>query len=159
MKAKFVLAGLAVVVVLAAVAAGVFYLQQKHAAVAPVRAPVAAPPPAPAAAPAAPAPAAPHAVAPAPAECLLPGPPPALPDGYTATDADMKLSHDAIQKFVLQLEGYQACRDAQADHAPAGTPQEKKTALIKDGDDAVDEARALANAFSAQLQIFHSRRK
>ncbi len=157
MKAKFVLAGVAVVLVLAAAAAGVFYLQQKHPAASPVQAPSVAttPAPTPAVTPAAPV----HVAPQTPAECLLPGPPPALPDGYTATEADMKLSHDAIQKFVLQLEGFQACRDAQADHAPAGTPQDKKTALIKEGDDAVDEAHALADAFSAQLQIFHGRRK
>ncbi len=159
LKAKFVLAGLLVVVVLAAAAGGIFYLQQTHKVATPVSvpAPALAPPPVPPA----PVPATPPASSPAvaPAECLLPGPPPALPDGYTATEADMKLSHDSIQKFVLQLEGFQACRDAQADHAPAGTPQEKKTALIKEGDDAVDEAHALANAFAAQLQIFHGRRK
>jgi hypothetical protein len=95
----------------------------------------------------------------APADCLLPGPPPVPPNGYTATEADMKLSHDSIQGFVQQLEAYQACRDSQADHAPADTPKDLKQSWIEQGDEAVDEAHALADAYSAQAKIFKSRQK
>jgi hypothetical protein len=102
-----------------------------------------------------------HKVAPAPvaqpADCRLPGPPPVAPDGATASIADMKLGQTAIQNFVLQLEAYQACRDSQADHAAPGTAQAQKDDWIKQGDDAVDEAHALADAFSAQLKIFKAR--
>jgi hypothetical protein len=69
----------------------------------------------------------------------------------------MKLGQTAIQNFVLQLEAYQACRDNQADHAPPGTSAAQKDDWIKQGDDAVDEAHALADAFSAQLKVFNAR--
>jgi hypothetical protein len=95
----------------------------------------------------------------APAECLLPGPPPVPPDGSTATDAEMKLGHDAIQHFVLELEAFQACRNAMIDHAPAGTTEARKQIWVQEGNAAVDEAHELADAFSAQLKLFHSRHK
>ena len=110
-----------------------------------------------AAVPAAPATAANTATA--PSECLLPGPPPVPPDGVTATDADMKLGHDAMQNFVNELEAYQACRDAQADHAGPDVSQSDKQKLIDDGDRAIDEANALAHAFGVQLDAYHAKQK
>ncbi len=156
MKAKFVVAGVVVVVLLAGGAAGLYYMQHG-----PSRAPqpaVQAPPPA-----APPATVAPPAAAPAPSaaptECLLPGPPPVPPDGSTASDADMKLGHDAIQHFVLQLEAFQACRNAMIEHAPPGTTDQVKQTWLQEGNAAVDEAHALADAFSQQLKIFHKHNK
>jgi hypothetical protein len=99
---------------------------------------------------------APPQVAP-PAACHLPGPAPVAPDGRTATLTDMKLGQTVIQNFVLQLEAYQACMDNQADRAPPRTPAAQKDDWIKQGDDAVDEAHALADSFSAQLKIFNAR--
>ncbi len=103
------------------------------------------------------APAAPVASATPPASCLLPGPPPVAPNGALASVADMKLGHDVMQNFVLRLEAYQACRNAQADHAAAGVSQTQKDAWIAQGNDAVDEANALAASFSAQLKVFKAR--
>jgi hypothetical protein len=71
----------------------------------------------------------------------------------------MKLGHDAIQHFVLQLEAFQACRNAMIDHAPAGTTAERKQIWVQEGNAAVDEAHALADAFSEQLKIFHKHTK
>jgi hypothetical protein len=92
-----------------------------------------------------------------PADCLLPGPPPAEPTGAVATKDDMALSRTVIQAFVQQLEAYQACRNNQADHAAPGVTQAQKDKWIEQGNDAVDEANALASAFSAQLQIYKTR--
>jgi hypothetical protein len=153
-KAKFVVAGVFVVVLLAAGATALFYVQ--HTPNRPAPAAVPAPPPKPATVPPPPAPPAPTA---APTDCLLPGPPPVPPDGSTASDADMKLGHDAIQHFVLQLEAFQACRNAMIDHAPAGTTEERKQVWVQEGNAAVDEAHALADAFSQQLKIFHKHNK
>ncbi len=143
---------LIVLAILAVIAAGGAYyvLQVKHPA-SPQAVPI-TPPPQPAAPTVVPAP-----PAAAPAECLLPGPPPVPPDGATATDADMKLGHDVIQAFVMQLEAYQACRNAQIDHAPAGTTDQQKQAWVQQGNAAVDEAHALADAFSSQLRLYHAR--
>lgn len=116
--------------------------------------------PAPPAAPVAPtAAAAPAAAAPPPAppaDCLLPGPPPVAPDGTTASAADMKLGHDVMQSFVNALEAYQACRNDQADHTP-GVTDAQKDKWITQGNAAVDEANALANAFAVQLKRFKAR--
>jgi hypothetical protein len=92
-----------------------------------------------------------------PADCLLPGPPPVAPNGATASQADMKLGHDVMQAFVLQLEAYQACRNAQADHAAAGVSQAQKDGWVEQGNQAVDEANALAASFGAQLKLFKAR--
>jgi hypothetical protein len=133
--------------VLVIVAAGAFFaLRHKappapppatHAAVAPTPTP---PPPAPAT---------------VPADCLLPGPPPVPPDGQTATEADMRLGHNVIQAFVKQLEAYQACRNAQVDHATASA--EQKQQWLDEGNAAVDKANELAQAFAVQLKIYKAR--
>jgi hypothetical protein len=102
-------------------------------------------------------PAAPSAAPQAPPDCLLPGPPPVAPDGNTATAADMKLGHDVLQGFVVQLEAYQACRNNQADHAAPGVSDQQKQAWIEKGNEAVDEANAIASSFSDQLKIFKAR--
>ena len=69
----------------------------------------------------------------------------------------MKLGHDVMQAFVNQLEAYQACRNNQADHAAPGTPDKQKDAWIEQGNQAVDEANAIKDAYGQQLQIFKSR--
>jgi len=92
-----------------------------------------------------------------PSDCLLPGPPPVPPYGATASAADMKLGHDVIQNFVVQLEAYQACRNSQADNSPASVSNQQKQTWLADGNAAVDEANALADAFSAQLKAFKAK--
>jgi hypothetical protein len=148
---------LAVLVVVAAGAGAYYYLQHKPAAKPPAQIQVSAAP-APSVRQTTPATPSPSPSV-APAECLLPGPPPVPPDGTTSTDADMKLGHDAIQHFVQQLEAFQACRNAQIDHAPTGTTDARKQIWLQEGNAAVDEAHALADAFSAQLKVFHARKK
>jgi hypothetical protein len=151
-KAKFLIAGALVAIALAGGAA--FLLMQTQKPPVSTSAPAATAP-----APQAPAQATPTpAPAPVPvADCLLPGPPPVPPDGATASQDDMKLGHDVIQAYVVQLEAYQACRNAQADHAPLGTSDERKRIWIEQGNAAVDQAHAIADAFSAQLRAFKQR--
>lgn len=140
-KSKYGLALIAVIV--AAGIAGFVVWQKSAAPVKQVPAATVSPPSAPSATP--------------PADCLLPGPAPVPPDGGSATDADMKLGHDTIQNFVLSLEAYQACRNAQIDHAGANVSEKQKQAWIDDGNAAIDQANALASAFSVQLKIFKAR--
>jgi hypothetical protein len=94
---------------------------------------------------------------PAPADCLLPGPPPVAPDGQSASGDDMKLGHDVMQAFVVQLEAYQACRNSQIDHAAATVTPAQRAQWLEQGNDAIDEANALAATFSRQLQIFKAK--
>jgi hypothetical protein len=132
----------------AVIAAGVLFVVYSHRTVPPVAQPyTAAPPPV----------AAPAAAMQAPRECLLPGPPPVAPEGATASADEMRLGHTVIQNFVFQLEHYQTCRNTQLDHPPPGTTEQQKQAWLEQGNAAVDEAHAVANAFSAQLKIFNAR--
>ncbi len=93
----------------------------------------------------------------APADCLLPGPPPVPPNGTVASEADMRLGHDVMQHFVVELETYQSCRNAQADHAPARVSQAQKDSWVEQGNQAVDQANALAASFGAQLKLYKAR--
>jgi hypothetical protein len=92
-----------------------------------------------------------------PADCLLPGPPPVPPNGAIATASDMKLGHDVMQHFVDELEAYQTCRNAQIDHAGKAVSDQQKETWLEQGNEAVDQAHALADAFSAQLRVFKAR--
>jgi len=106
-----------------------------------------------------PAPAPPAAVVaiPPPADCLLPGPPPVTPHGETATAEEMKQGRDNLQAFVLQLEAYQACRNAQIDHAAPSVAPRQKAEWLQQGNDAIDEANAIKEGFRAQRDIFNAR--
>ncbi len=151
MKASYIVAATGVVIIIAAT--GFFALRQTQPIVAPPSPPkTVATPQAPTPAPA-PKPAPPEAAA----DCLLPGPPPVPPDGGNATDADMKLGHDVIQAFVKQLEAYQACRISQIDHAGSDVTPQRKQIWLEQGNAAVDEAHAIADAFGAQLKIYHAK--
>jgi hypothetical protein len=103
------------------------------------------------------APIAKQAPEPPPASCLLPGPPPVPPNGQTATAADMKLGHDAIQGFVDELEAYQSCRNAQIDRAAPSVSDAQKEQWLEQGNAAIDEANDLKDAFGRQLQAFKAR--
>ena len=143
-KTKYLIAALGVVAI---AVAGVAYVQhRKQAALVPAAAPSAMPP----------APPAVTASLPAPSDgdCLLPGPVPVPPYGATASDADMKLGHDVIQAFVQELENYQACRNAQVDHAGADVSVQQKQRWTDQGNAAVDQANALANEFAQQLKNY-----
>ncbi len=150
MKTPFIVGGAVILVVVAAAA----YLELR-----PTPAVVTVPPaaPAPAALPAPPpAPPAQVAVQP-PADCLLPGPPPVAPDGGKADAADMKLGHDVIQSFVVQLEDYQACREKKVATAGSTVTDQQKQTWRDQGNAAIDEANAIAAAFASQLKIYHAK--
>jgi hypothetical protein len=148
-KTPFIVAGVVIAVLLAAIAYFEFRPQPTVVAPAPT---VAALPPAPPQ----PTPLAPPAPQTA-ADCLLPGPPPVPPDGGSATAADMKLEHDVFQSFVLQLEGYQACREKQIAASGTGTTEQQKQTWRAQANAAIDEAQALAGAFAAQLKVYHKK--
>jgi hypothetical protein len=102
-----------------------------------------------------PAPSAP--AAPVAADCLRPGPVPVLPRGASATAEDMKTQHDALQGFVVGLEAYQTCLEQKIANAPPDTDAAQKEFWRQKGNDAIDEAHALAAAFAEQLQIYKAR--
>jgi hypothetical protein len=135
---------LALAALLVAAAAAAFFLLHRQQ-------PTPRPAPPPAAATSVPA-------TPTSTDCFLPGPAPVPPDGRTATTAEMQLGHDVIQRFVEQLEHYQACLNNKIDHAAPGVTQQQKDTWIHQGNAAVDDANALAQAYSAQIRIFKARK-
>ncbi len=149
MKTPFIVGGAVILVVVAAAA----YLELRPT---PVAVTVPPPAPAPAALPA-PPPAPPQVAVLPPADCLLPGPPPVAPDGGKADAADMKLGHDVIQSFVVQLEDYQACREKKVATAGSTVTDQQKQTWRDQGNAAIDEANAIAAAFASQLKIYHAK--
>ena len=149
-KTPFLVAGVAIVAIVAALA----YFELRPAPVHVAPTPVA---PAATLVPSQPAAPVTAATPQPPADCLLPGPPPVAPDGGAATADDMKLAHDVIQGFVVHLEAYQACRESQISKADASVTEQQKQSWREQGNAAVDEAQALAGAFAAQLKIYHKK--
>jgi hypothetical protein len=147
-KTPFIVGGAVILVVVAAVA----YLEFRPTPTVVTTPPPAAHAPAPAA-----GPPPPQAAIQPPADCLLPGPPPVAPDGGKASAEDMKLAHDVIQSFVVQLEGYQSCRETKITTAGNTVTDQQKQTWREQGNAAVDEAQALAAAFASQLKIYHAK--
>jgi hypothetical protein len=92
------------------------------------------------------------------AACTRPaGAMPDVPNGTKADEQTMHLAHDALQAYVVQLEGYKTCLKAQIDAAPADTPEELKLAWLAQGDAALDAANYAANQFSYALKTYKER--
>lgn len=94
------------------------------------------------------------------AEAACPRPsdaPPAIPDGRTADESQIKTARGAIQDYVNKLEAYDRClKDLEANPPADATPQQR-AAWIAAGEAAIDSAQMLAAEFSAALQQFKAR--
>jgi hypothetical protein len=90
-------------------------------------------------------------------DCAQPGPAPTIPDGATATVDQMKAAHEAIQHYVTLLESEQDCVETRIKIAPKGTKAEELQKLRDQGNAAIDQAKALGDAYSAQVRAFKAR--
>jgi hypothetical protein len=97
-----------------------------------------------------------HAFAAAP-PCENPPRPPAMPQGATASDEEMKEGHDALQKYVNILQNYEACVTQVIKNAPPDTKPEVKQQLQANADAAIDAAHSIADVYSIQLRAFKAR--
>lgn len=91
------------------------------------------------------------------ADCAQPGPAPAVPDGTTATVDQMKAAHEAIQSYANSLQLVQDCNEAKIKLAQKSTKPEELQKMRDQGNAAVDQAKALGEAYSAQVKIFKAR--
>jgi opacity protein-like surface antigen len=91
------------------------------------------------------------------ADCAQPGPAPVIPDGTTATVDQMKATHQAVQSYVQTLESVQDCNEAKIKMAPKGTKPDDLQKLRDAGNAAIDQAKAISDAYSAQVKIFKAR--
>jgi hypothetical protein len=90
-------------------------------------------------------------------DCPAPGPAPAVPDGATANVDQMKAAHEQIQSYANLLQSVQDCNEAKIKMAPKGTKPDDLQKLRDAGNAAVDQAKALGDAYSAQVKIFKAR--
>jgi hypothetical protein len=87
-------------------------------------------------------------------DCQRPATPPPIPDGAKATVDQFKAAHPAIESYVYALDAYQACTIAKIKLIPAGTKPDDVQKLRTEGSTALDDAKALSDAYQAQVKIF-----
>jgi hypothetical protein len=99
------------------------------------------------------------------AACVYPQAPQSLPNGNTATEADMKAANGQIKDYVKSVqETYLQCLDKEKNDAIAALDNtdpeypQKKAALeaiqAKKNNAAVDELQALATRWNAEIKAF-----
>lgn len=101
------------------------------------------------------------------ADCSYPQAPGHIPDGSTATMAEMLAGEKAVQSYNEQMTAYLSCIKLERDSrlAAAGdklTKQQKaemEAILAQKNNAAVDQLHAVADQFNAQVKIFKARDK
>jgi hypothetical protein len=103
------------------------------------------------------------AAAPAHGACSYPSAPAKIPDGATATLADMVAAQKAVKQFDEQINAYTACIKLEEDAQLKGdkvTPEQKKAIEAQQAQKnnaAVDADQALADRFNEQIRIFKAK--
>jgi hypothetical protein len=88
------------------------------------------------------------------ADCQRPSTPPPVPDGAKATVDQFKAAHPAIEAYVRALDAFQDCIAVKIKLAPPGTKPDEMQKLRADSGAALDESKALSDAYMAQVKIF-----
>ncbi len=84
---------------------------------------------------------------PAFADCTI-GEPPSIPDGSSATEAQMVEASKAVKAYMVDTEEYQACLTAEGKKGKLDTSSFNKS---------TDRMEKLADQFNRQLRAFKSR--
>jgi hypothetical protein len=101
--------------------------------------------------------------APVHAACTYPTAPAKIPDGATATLAEMVAAQKAVKQFDEQINAYTACIKLEEDAQLKGdklTAEQKKAIEAQQAQKnnaAVDEDQALADRFNEQIRIFKAK--
>src|SRR5215510_5227515 len=90
------------------------------------------------------------------ADCAYPKAPTAMPDGKTASEAEML---DAMKAYNEEVTAFGACLDEETKSKAAGTAQlmQLKTLQMKKHNAAVDELQQKAKLFNEQVRIYKTR--
>ena len=93
------------------------------------------------------------------ADCPYPKAPAVVPDGKTASEAEMIEAMKAFKAYNDEVTAFGACLEAETKSKAAGTAQlmQLKTLQTKKHNAAVDELQAKAKLFNEQVRIFKSR--
>lgn len=82
---------------------------------------------------------------------------PVVPDGNTATSAEMKTAKAEVLQFIADSDQYQSCIDAVIkDPAEKMTPQQKQAAL-RLIDQNQQEKQEVADAYNAALRAYKAK--
>jgi hypothetical protein len=101
------------------------------------------------------------------ADCTYPPAPSNLPDGSTATLAQMLAAQKTVQSYNEQMTAYLSCikleRDSRVAQAGAKLTKQQKQELeaieIQKNNAAVDQLHSVADQFNNQVKIFKARDK
>ena len=101
------------------------------------------------------------------ADCSYPPAPSHLPDGSTATLAEMLAAQKVVQSYNEQMTAYLSCirleRDSRVAAAGATLTKKQKQELeaieIQKNNAAVDQLHSVADQFNSQVKIFKARDK
>ena len=93
------------------------------------------------------------------AECTYPKAPAQIPDGKTASEAEMIEAMKAFQAYNDGVAAFGSCLDQETKTKAASTAQlmQLKTLQMKKHNAAVDELQAKAKIFNEQVRIYKSR--
>jgi hypothetical protein len=83
-----------------------------------------------------------------------------VPDGASATEADIEQAGKDVRRYIADLEAYMACLDAEAAALPADQQTEETKSLhVKRHNAAVDAMEAKAAEFNDQLRAHKAANK
>lgn len=93
------------------------------------------------------------------AECAFPKAPASVPDGKTATEAEMVAAMTAFKAYNEEVNAFGACLDGETKEKSAGTAQlmQLKTMQSKKLNAAVAELQGKAKLFNEQVRAFKAR--
>ena len=93
------------------------------------------------------------------AECAYPKAPAAMPDGKTASEAEMIDAMKAFKAYNDEVTAFGSCLEEETKNKAAGTAQlmQLKTLQMKKHNAAVDELQAKAKVFNEQVRIYKAR--
>jgi len=93
------------------------------------------------------------------AECPYPKAPTAMPDGKTASEAEMLDAMRAFKAYNDEVNAFGSCLDEETKNKAAGTAQlmQLKTLQMKKHNAAVDELQSKAKLFNEQVRIYKAR--
>lgn len=93
------------------------------------------------------------------AECVFPKAPATIPDGKTATEAEMVAAMTAFKAYNEEVTAFGTCLDVETKEKSAGSAQlmQLKTMQSKKLNAAVAELQEKAKLFNEQVRAFKSR--
>jgi hypothetical protein len=93
------------------------------------------------------------------AECAFPKAPATIPDGKTASEAEMVAAMQAFKAYNDSVNAFGACLEEETKSKASGTAQlmQLKTMQTKKHNAAIDELQAKAKLFNEQVRVFKSR--